>query len=624
MDMQDERNGWNLKEILENFVPQSATEFAEASRSFGWYAPTFLKISDKESHTVHSFWLNSAQRKLLNIINSTRNNYGGGQWLILKSRQMGTSTFCSGFFSHQIFTKANMNFMHIAHQRKAVANFLSMDKLFLNKLPGGIIELPDGAKIGIKPRQVRSNSNELIVAHDSEGTELSRLIVSSADEDAGRSFALSGLHYSEIGSSEFADGRVVNASLQTLSKDGIVFGEGTPNGCSGWFYESWLDEQNGWGKIFLPWYEMIEWNTKLNDWQGYTIPLDKDEVIEPTSEWEAKLLDGRICENGKGVMPSQLKWVRWMKLNRISSADLALSPDDAFNQEYPTNQSDCWVRQGSAYFSADTVQKGLEFARERERTHPEKRYRYVGGELVLDRFGPWHFVEEPDPSATYSMGGDAAQGLENGDYDTAVLWKRMWAGPDKVVGYYRDREPDKYSQALQMACVGYKYNKALIAMENKDQGVTVNRHLEDLNYPRLFIQDTRDDGSFRAKIKPRYGFMTGGKSKSIICGDLQEGLGKWAANPDDNDGLEIPFKAIWQEISAFSLVERRLEAMKGSHDDLVMATAIGAHARESIGVGYAGKPRGKDAPPNTLTLGDMIRRAGKKQYRDWKKLTGAA
>ena len=572
---------------------------------------------------MHPFFLNTVQKKILHIINNTRNNYGGGQWLVLKSRQMGTSTLCSAMFSHKIFTAPNLQYLHIAHQRKAVSNFLSMDKIFYSRLPDGLIQLPDNSRpISIKPMRVKSNSNELVVSYDSDQTELSKISIESADESAARSSALNGIHYSEVGEREFSDGQVINSSMQTLSRDAIVIGEGTANGCSGWYYDEYNNAQSGWTKIFLPWTEMIEWNTKLNDWQGYTIPLDKGEVIEPASEWEAKLLDGRICESGKGVMPSQLKWCRWMKLNRITSADLALSPDDAFNQEYPSNQNDCWIRQGSAYFTAETVQKGLEFARQYERDHPEERFRYVGNTLVPDRFGPWHFVEKPDKEATYSIGGDAAQGLEDGDYDTATVWKRMRSGPDRVIGYYRDREPDKSLQSEQLACVGYMYNTAIIAMENKDQGVTVNRALADMNYRRLFIQDSRDEGRFDAKHKQRYGFMTSGKSKAIILGDMQEGLRKWAQNPMDGDGLEIPFKAIWQEIKAFTLVDRKMQAMKGAHDDLVMAAAIGAHAREAIGVGRAQVPmhNGKFEPV-PLTLDRLVKFTGnRKEYREFVKL----
>jgi len=272
---------------------------------------------------------------------------------------------------------------------------------------------------------------------------------------------------------------------------------------------------------------------------------------------------------------------------------------------------------------AEYIDKMAKFASEYEKSHPIKRYALVGDTWTEDPYGPLRLIEEPIPGATYVIGGDAAKGLETGDYDTATIIKRVVDGPDIVVGYWRTHELDKGLHAYALAQMGHWFNKALLAVENNPMGHgnSVNSHLAQMNYPNIYIQRFDDEAKFRGGVAPEWGFNTSQKSKGIYLGDMQSSLRHWARNPRHPDGIEIPFTAIVGEARAFQKKDGKTQAAAGSHDDLVISTSIANHLGKEVAPTFRNKPVLDQPRVSGMTLAQIIEcSAGKDALREFEGL----
>ena len=616
--------------IFPDFKPSDVGTYGIARSDFRWFSENFQHIADKDTAQRHLFLWNNIQVELNRLVNTYRNAFGGGRYIILKARQMGLSTWITARSAWRADTQSNYRALHVAHDNDGTQNMLDMVKLAHNSLPE-TVKLPDGI-VKVRNDEKASNRSELRLWFDDKGTLESHVRIKTAGEKGkvGRSSSLNLLHISEAGNEVYDDGQVYGASRQGLSKMGEVFVEGTPDGAYGWYYNAWgkaktefadwlklRDDNpqlayNGFVPVFFPWYQM----------PSYRVPLIGGEVIEPQNDLEHKLMAGLITEDGYKVRPDQIKYMRYTLSDMPESVEM--TPEQWWMQEYPSNSHDCFITSGNGYFVGEYVEKAYKFAEEYERTHKIIRWSFNGSNWTADPFGPLRLSEEPSKQATYVIGGDAAKGLENGDFDTAVIIKRVLDGPDVVVGYWRTHEPDKGLHALALAELGHWFENALIAVENNPggHGNSVNDHLGSLRYPRIYLQNFTDDGKFRGSVAPEYGFNTSTKTKSIYLGDLQTALRHWCLNAESPDGIEIRFTAIVEELRTFQKVEGRTEAAKGSHDDLVIALAIPTHLRTEVAASYRNRPKETTHKKPEITMQQFIRHyMGRKEADKYEKLT---
>jgi len=492
----------SIPHITPDFEPTTVGQFGVARYEFRWWSENFQKIADKDSEKRHLFIWNPIQTKLNSIVDTYRNAFGGGRFIILKARQMGMSTWITARSGWRADTQENYRALHVAHDGDGSQNMLDMVKLCHNSLPDSI-RLSDGSLVSMRPVEKASNRAELRLWFDEKGVRESHVRIKTAGVggDVGRSASLNLLHISEAGNDIYDDGTQYGAAKQGLSKMGEVFVEGTPDGAYGWYYNAWrkakqdfgdylkakkdnpLLEYNGFVPIFFPWYEM----------PAYRIDLIPGEVIEPESDIEHKLMAGLNTEDGYKVRPDQIKYMRYVMADMPDS--LEMTPEQWFNQEYASNSHDCFITSGNNYFVGEYVENMWKYAEKYENDHKTLRYTFNGSSWITDPYGSLRLIEEPCQTATYVIGGDAAKGLKTGDYDTAVVIKRIKDGPDIVVGYWRTHEPDKGLHALALAELGKWHMSALIAVENNPggHGNEVNKCLSALRYPRIYLQTFQDE-----------------------------------------------------------------------------------------------------------------------------------
>ena len=620
-----------MPHITPDFQPMTVGDFGIARSDFRWWSENLQYIADKDSKVRHTFLWNPIQTKLNTIVQTQRNAFGGGRYIILKARQMGLSTWITARSAWRADTQENFRALHVAHDGDGSSNMLDMVKLSHNSLPERLA-LSDGQVVSVRPIEKASNRAELRLWFDDKGVRESHVRIKTAgvSGDVGRSSSLNLLHISEAGNDVYDDGAQYGAAKQGLSKMGEVFVEGTPDGAYGWYYNAFqkavdehgayvnakadnpLLEYNGFIPIFFPWYEM----------PGYRIPLIEGEIITPESDLEHKLMAGLVTENGYKVRPDQIKYMRYVMADMPES--LEMTPEQWFQQEYASNRRDCFITSGNGYFVSEYVEKMWDYADKYEKEHKIKRYTFNGSDWVPDPYGPLRLIEDPCQTATYVIGGDAAKGLKTGDYDTAVIIKRVVDGPDIVVGYWRTHEPDKGLHALALAELGKWHCNALIAVENNPggHGNEVNKCLSALRYPRIYLQTFQDEAKYKGAVAPEYGFETNKKTKTIYLGDLQACLRKSCENIHHLDGLLIPFTAIVEELRTFQKVDGKTEAAKGSYDDLVIALAIPTHLRKKVAATFRCRAVLDKVKVNGPTLEEIIRSSfGKKALKQFKEIT---
>ena len=605
--------------IIPQFKPQSAGDFGDARADFPWWSYNLATIKDKNAPLPHRFAWNSPQWRVYRRIMDTLDPQYGGIYEVIKYRQgAGISTLMTNWSCHKACTQPNFTALHTAHDSITTGLMLDMIKCTYDNLPPDIT-LKDGKRVSVQPEQIKSNRNELVIGHklDRGMVSTSKVSVQTAggDEGVGRGGAINCFHASEIGDHKaYDDGKIVGGVVQSLSDNKFVVYEGTPNGSYGYAYSSYQDAKNGDSAtipIFLPYF----WDDRF--WRK----LDEGEVIVPMNEFEEQMMNGTNTYEGHKVEPERVKWYRMQK--GLCPKSLEMTPEQWMIQEFPHNDVDCWITSSTTYFVDEYVDKMMRFAEKWERERPHQRYSLVGDEWVKDQWGPLRLCEEPISDATYVIGGDAAKGLEHGDFDTATIIKRVVDGPDEVVGYWRTHENDKDEHGRAMAELGRWFNKALLAIENNPggHGNSVNKALENMHYPRIYIQTMQDEGKFSKGIRKEYGFNTSSKTKSLYLADMQTAMRKWckgAGHPDYLDGIQIPFTAIVGELRTFEKIDGKTEAAKGCHDDLVISTSIPTHLRTGVRATHRNKPLKEVRKEVDQGIGykEMLRFTGKEDELD--------
>lgn len=206
--------------------------------------------------------------------------------------------------------------------------------------------------------------------------------------------------------------------------------------------------------------------------------------------------------------------------------------------------------------SGDTfLKKGeLEFLRNNIETPSEKNVKYNG-------LWVW---KKPEPGANYVIGADVARG-DGGDYSTFHVID--YDTYEVVAEYMQKTAPDTFADIL--FDIGKQYNNALICPESNTFGYfTCKRLVEEHNYPKMYHNKlTGNPFANYSVIKDvKYGFDTQTKSRSQILTKLEELI--------RNKKLTCYSQRVYDQLLTFIWEGAKAQALRGTHDDLVMSLAI--------------------------------------------------
>lgn len=437
------------------------------------YIPEYLKVIDKQGNLV-PFRLKPLQE--FYIKNRTHRD------LILKGRQMGSSTGVQGANAHVLFTQPFQRHAVITHDTETSEFLLQNIHRFHRHLPPEMQPEVDWAS----STRIRFPKLDNYIYIDS-----------AKSESVGIGHTLNRVHVSEISRWPDKKARQLWADItQTVPLEGFVTAESTPRGRVGIFFELWTAAKKGdipYKTFFFPWW----WEPE------YTIKVEKTLTY---SKEEQGLVDNFHLN------PGQIAYRR-MKQQELK---------DLFYQEYPESDIDCWLSNDIGV--VDPVSLKPYFTQIRSGTQE--------GNLTM-----W---KGPVGGRKYVMGVDVAGGHAKGDFSVAsVLDCRTM----EYVARLRGRiPPDMFAE--QAFNLGIRYNHALVAIEKMAHGHTVLRIFLEKDYPNMYYYVDYDE--IRKETLNEPGWKTSVRTKPMMINDLtaafrSQDLISWSENL-----LEEASSLVWE------------------------------------------------------------------------------
>lgn len=499
---------------------------------FTYYAPKHLKIRTKEGQ-LKPFSLNQMQMKIDRTIEELKAQNKPVRIIILKYRQGGASTYTEGRIFHSTSTTKLTNSLIVAHEDDASTNLFNMSKLFYDELDDGL-----------KPMKKASNAKEVVFENPTLDPNeknrnpglRSRIKIATANNlGAGRSSTIHNLHASEV--AFWRDGKTIMLGLMQAvpnTPNTMVILESTANGVGGYFYDEWQRAKNGLSDfiaLFFAWFEEPQYEMEVP--QGFT----------PTEE------EQQLMRRFPDITYRKLAWRRWCIKNNCGG------DPELFKQEYPSDDVEAFMVSGRPRFDIPVLRDYLDQCTEGKRGYLER----VNGrtQFIADPKGYleiWGY-----PKREHYIGADVAKGLVTGDASAAPVWDASY----NMNALWHGRiDPDLFADQLEM--LGQWYSEALIAVEENNHGLTVLNKLKN-NYSNLYHRTSHN--KLTDETKKELGWYTSEQTKKLAIDNL--------ARLIREKRLGIKSKRFIEECMTYVIEDDgKTNAQTGSHDDIVMASAI--------------------------------------------------
>lgn len=497
-------------------------------------------VVDKSRRNV-PFFFNDVQKDFIEHITTQGR---GKPYFILKGRQQGFTTLITAIqLSYALMRRNFSGFTLADRDDNTKAIFLDKAKVMYNSLPNII-----------KPHEKFNSVNELFFDKANSSWR-----IASASSNVGRSRTLSFIHFSEVAFYKCPISDIQKSIQESATEDALIIYETTANG----FNETKkLWDSNSCINLFYEW-----WKTKEY------VSCDYEE-LEKGDNWLKERL--KVLKE-KGLTKEQMTWYA-KKYN-------AYIDKTAIRQEYPCSPEEAFIVSGDCVFDSSAISNYLSnfqvlstLGRFKYRREPLYTYgedgKIIGCEnrLVDIEFeecadGYISIVEKPylvkkgDEiiKKPYVIGADTAGNGE--DYFTAKVIDNVTG---LCVATLRKQRMDEDLFAEQLYCLGKYYNNAHIAVEvnYSRQPVLI---LKRLGYDNLYstkYKNPPENGPFSMT-----GFMTTAISRPIIISNL-------VAVMRENLKLETDRETLKELTTFIRHTDGKSSAALGSHDDLVMASAI--------------------------------------------------
>lgn len=493
-----------------------------------------LTIRDLKSGNMVPFIFNRNQQKAFQIMRDLEDRKKPLWLVFLKSRRVGISSMSDGLGFCHVMAKANRDGLILAHLLSSAKKIFQVPMSLWTSLP---------MKPGMPP-----TASKITFSH-AQGKSILE-IATAGREDIARGSTLSFLHLSEAAMYERETTFSSVLSSVHYSPDNIVVVESTPNGMVGRgkaFYDLWCDAEahkNEFTPIFLTW---------MDDPDCVRDPIEASDA--PNDDEERELIR-------KGASREQLAWRRW------AIHTLCQGYIDKFHAEYPTSATEAFVSTGLPAFDQDEIRKA---------EHACMKPIHAGtldfeaGKYVLrdDYRGPLFVWEQPQPGHYYYIGGDAARGVEYGDFAAAVVWNGTTG--QQAARFSAKIAPEYMAWMLNI--LGRWYNEAMINLElTGNLGLGCQRKLrDDYQYPNIYGWKGKDDRKMQTGPRNALGWETTERTRALALQLFRESL--------RTGELVVKDKILVAQMSAASTEEGIRWQVKKGHDDILYSALIGWAAR---------------------------------------------
>ena len=499
-----------------------------------------FSVVDKRRRNV-PFFFNSVQRDFVDKLSTQGRTK---PFFILKGRQQGFTTLITAIqLCHALLIKNFAGFTVADRDDNTKAIFLDKAKAMYNSLPQIL-----------KPHERFNSVNELYFDRLN-----STWRISSASSNIGRSRTLSFIHFSEAAFYKCPLSDLQKSIQESATQDAIIIYETTAKGFND---AKALWDSGACHNLFYQWWKTDEY------------ACDDYYEIKRADDW----LSARLSTlESLGLNREQLAWYA-KKYNSYMDKS-------SIRQEYPCTPEEAFVVSGESVFDCGAISNYLStfkvlstqgsfiYKRENHVTRTDTgeilscEKRIVNIEFKPSRDGYISIVEHPYVKVEngkaykkpYVIGADTAGCGE--DYFTAKVIDNTTG---RCVATLRKQRMDEDLFAEQLYCLATYYNNAYLAVETN-----YSRHpiyvLRDLGYENLFrtkYVNNPDKGPYDTP-----GFVTTAVTRPLIISNLVTVMRESLHLETDRETLK--------EMTTFIRhPDGRSAAANGSHDDLVMASAI--------------------------------------------------
>lgn len=569
-------------------------------RHFPTFCAIGLKVKPKGGGGVRPFIFNQVQRALWAVICRLIEEGRPLFFVILKFRQVGMSTFWDAWLFWQIWRQYDIQAMIIAHAKPTAELMIETMRVFYDELPESKSKDTHGQPIWTMKPDLREGNH---------GATIPRGEVYFADRRAwcmihqAKNVDPRGSQATYVLETEFAmypnPGELNSALLPQLPIVGTpeflrctVVIESTPKGQNEFYDKYHANTPNNsqlwtsvgrirmgrlWTTCFFPWFI-------FDEQLSLAIPTDKEgKVLWKMSKEERQLQRylSRIREgefDGKPVTDEQMYWRRFT-IDEIFEGD-----EDKFNQEYPTDDEECFLVSSRSIFRPYTKQLTADVREANERAvawwHKEQNRKVFGPlqvkltaelerrlgyrpdvQFVPHPHGKWTIWEGYNPAHKYIIGADPAVGLEGGSLSAAYVMDVHTAW--QVAEYCQPVGPQAF--AKQLALAGWYYGNALLVPEVNNVGYVVLADLiKKYHYGNLYRWPKFDEVNTYTKKR---GFVTNEQTKFLLVASLKHYI--------EEMYVRIASRMLLAEMSTFEHTsEDEFRAQRGRRDDRVMAMGL--------------------------------------------------
>lgn len=528
-----------------------------------WFIENMLVITNKVGKQV-PFKLNEEQDELLRHIEICLANDLPIRMIVLKARQIGSTTFFSALGFWLASMNMNKNYGIVAHRLDSAKSIYDKCKMYYNNL-----------EKEMQP-QTTQNSSDGITFNTKDGKGInSKIMFSTVSEGVFRGQTLTYLHLTECAFWEGDIQAIENSIAPTIPYEAgtMIIRESTANGYNS-FKDDWdmaVRGTNGYTPFFFGWQDHAEYTLKAP--KGFTLTRKEEDMKERF-----------------GLTMDQLYWRR-----RIIDRDYK-GNEEWFRQEYPMTPAEAFVTSGASVFDGETLLEGLNgvvepkevelvsfptFERllvweepkiEKEEiyatnivwSYEEQDYIEVKTDLLLEE----RYYETP-----YTIGIDTA-GM-GADKNQIVVVDNI---TKNMVARYEKKDINEQYLAMIAVEIAKMYNNAMIVPEvNYSHEITKYiTSREHCGYENVYIRENIDREDQKISMIS-YGWKTTTSTKPAMISYLRSVLTEDPSRVKDRD--------TWYEAEYFIIhdVQKNIMgASSGKHDDIIIALAIAVYASSSM------------------------------------------
>lgn len=500
-------------------------------------------VVDKEQNTI-PFFLNGVQRDFINIMNDNKDKFSKGEvldlsFLVLKGRQQGFTTLITAYQLACSIT--NKNFQGFTLSDKSE----NTEAIFQNKAKFTYSHLP----AALKPTEKFNNKRQLLFEKINSSWS-----VDTATDNVGRSKTINFFHGSECAFWNCGISSIQAGLGEAFTRNCIKIYESTANGYND--YET-MWSSGTYINCFFEW-----WKTK-----EYSLDFESEKIkqrfiydIDNNNIWIFTRL--KYLRDEKGLSLGQLYWYYRKYLSYIDK--------ELIKQEYPCSPEEAFLMSGRLVFDSEKIIARINKLKEPVAigffTYDEEKAKeniITDIKWVHDPNGCIRIYETVKEGHPYVIGGDTSG--DGSDYN--VGWALDNSNSKNVAVLRKQLDETEYTR--QCYCLGMYYNQALIGIEINFSTYPTKK-LKEYNYPNLYRRQIEDN--IAEDTVDKYGFRTDRLTRPIIIQGLIQVFKDYIDTINDLETLKEALKFVYND-------KMKPEAQVGSHDDLIMSSAIAHYIR---------------------------------------------